>query len=140
MSFLDRSCSLEDFSKVGKSVVRHASRHSQTLEVQFVFGSFDDQMDRFGPEVETSNPEMDCPPSVSFVVRVVLQFACSRALASSLCRGCSLNVGIFLVVGERSICLLKQISLIEIMAVLLLLLLLLLVVDLEVKTSRTPLL
>jgi len=41
---------------------------------------------------------------------------------------------------KRSICLLKQISYIEIMVVLLLLLLLLLVVDLEVKTSRIPLL
>jgi len=41
---------------------------------------------------------------------------------------------------ERSIQLLKQISLLEIMVVWLLLLLLLLVVDLEVKTSRMPLL
>jgi len=39
---------------------------------------------------------------------------------------------------KRSICLVKQISLLEIMVVLLLLLLLLLVVDLEVETSRIP--
>ena len=41
---------------------------------------------------------------------------------------------------KRSICLVKQISLLGIVVVLLLLLLLLLAVDLEVETSRTPLL
>jgi len=41
---------------------------------------------------------------------------------------------------KRSVCLLKQISLLEIVVVLLLLLLLLLAVDLEVETSRMPLL
>jgi len=41
---------------------------------------------------------------------------------------------------KRSVCLLKQISLLEIVAAWLLLLLLLLAVDLEVKTSRMPLL
>jgi len=41
---------------------------------------------------------------------------------------------------KRSVCLVKQISLLEIVVVLLLLLVLLLAVDLEVETSRTPLL
>jgi len=52
-----------------------------------------------------------------------------------------LFVGQFLVnVGQRDLFVGKQINLLEIMVVLLLLLLLLLVVDLEVETSRTPLL
>jgi len=47
---------------------------------------------------------------------------------------------LFPLLDEEIYLLLKQISLLEIVVVLLLLLLLLLVVDLEVETSRTPLL
>jgi len=42
------------------------------LEVEFVFDSFNDRVDWFGPDVGISNAKVDCSPLVAFVVGMVL--------------------------------------------------------------------
>jgi len=62
--------SLKDFFEAGESVARRG--HSQPLEVEFVFCSFDNCVDWFMPCDGMSNAETSCPPPLAFLFGTVL--------------------------------------------------------------------